>query len=168
LEAVALSTTSRRRRSGKQATQILHKPTGTWPPRVQQVGPEHFGILALACAKARSQWLLTDFYGKILVPAPVGEHNRLAFEATVAQLRQALHAHDLRDLLVALERTGRSHRPVQGAFASAGFATRIVRPFATKQLRQPANPGAKTDATDLAAIQRAATIGFALSTQEFS
>src|SRR5712692_11832563 len=104
-----MSTTFRRRRSRNRATQVLHKPTGTVHPRVQKVGPEHFGIVCIDCAKARSKWLLTDFYGKVLVPPTVVEHNRLAFDAAVAQLRQALHEHDLRDLIVAIERTGRYH-----------------------------------------------------------
>jgi transposase len=146
--------------------QVLHKPTGTLHPRVQRVGPEHFGIVCIDCAKARSKWMLADFDGKILVPPTVVEHNRPAFDAAIAQLRQALHDHDLRDQLVAIERTGRYHRLVQRAFAAAGFETRIVHPLATKQLRQPAHPGEKTDDTDLIAIHRASTIGFALSTQE--
>src|SRR5207249_2577923 len=77
-------------------------------------------------------------------------------DAAVARVRQALADHDLHDCLVAIERTGRYHRVVQGAFSAAGFETRIVHPFATKQFRQPADPGNKTDDTDLAAIQRAA------------
>ena len=58
------------------------------------------------------------------------------------------------------QRTGRYHQP-QRAFA-AGFETRIVHPFATKQYRQPVDPGNKTDDTDLAAIHRATVTGFAL------
>jgi transposase len=51
---------------------------------------------------------------------------------------------------------------VQAAFRAADFETRIVHPFATKQFRQPSDPGNKTDDTDLAAIHRAAVNGFAL------
>jgi transposase len=51
---------------------------------------------------------------------------------------------------------------VQRALAAAGFEVRIVHPFATKQFRQPSDPGYKTDDTDLAAIHRAAVNGFAL------
>jgi transposase len=70
--------------------------------------------------------------------------------------------HGILDALVAVERTGRYHHPVKNAFAKAGFETRLVHPYATKQFRQPANPDNKTDDTDLAAIQRAAVNGFAL------
>jgi transposase len=63
---------------------------------------------------------------------------------------------------VAIERTGRYHHVVRRAFAAAGFETRIVHPFATSRLRQPSDPGYKTDDTDLVAIHRAAVNGFAL------
>jgi Transposase len=38
----------------------------------------------------------------------------------------------------------------------------IIHPLTTKQHRQPANPGNKTDDTDLAAMQRGAVNGFGL------
>jgi len=51
---------------------------------------------------------------------------------------------------------------VQRAFAAAGFETRILHPFVTKQYRQPVDPGNKTDDADLAAIHRATVTGCAL------
>jgi len=54
------------------------------------------------------------------------------------------------------------HRPVQRAFAKVGFEVRIIHPLTTKQHRQPANPGNKTDETDLAAMQLGAVNGFGL------
>jgi transposase len=141
---------------------VLQKPSGVIHPRVQKVGPEHFGIVSVDCAKARSKWMLCDFYGNVLVPPTVVEHNAAGLNAAIAQLRHAMQEHALHDLLVAVERTGRYHRPVQRAFAAAGFEVRIVHPFATKQFRQPSDPGYKTDDTDLTAIHRAAVNGFAL------
>jgi transposase len=141
---------------------VLHKPGGVIHPRVQRVGPEHFGIVAVDCAKARSKWMLADFYGNVLVPPTVAEHTRAALEAAVSAAREGAARHDIRDLLVAVERTGRYHHPPKRAFAAGGFEVRTVHPFATKQFRLPADPGNKTDDTDLAAICRAATNGFAL------
>src|SRR5436190_2035366 len=66
------------------------------------------------------------------------------------------------DAQLAVERTGRYHRLVQRTFAAAGFETRILHPFVTKQYRQPGDPGNKTDDTDLAAIHRATVTGCAL------
>src|SRR5258708_7290934 len=159
---MAMVTTRQRKRSRSRAQEVLQKPSGVIHPRVQKVGPEHFGIVSVDCAKARSKWMLADFYGNVVVPPTVVEHTRPGLDAAVAQVRQALDQYALHDVLVALERTGRYHRPVQRALAAAGFEVRIVHPFATKQFRQPSDPGYKTDDTDLAAIHRAAVNGFAL------
>jgi transposase len=70
--------------------------------------------------------------------------------------------HDLRDTIVAIERTGHYHAPIKRAVTAAGLEARIVHPLASKQFRLPADPGNKTDETDLAAIQRAAVNGFGL------
>ncbi|HVS34570.1 MAG TPA: transposase [Gemmataceae bacterium] len=131
-------------------------------PRVQQVGPERFGVVCFDCAKARSKFLLADFYGRVLVPPTTVAHNRPDLDDAVARIRQAFAIHQLRDGLVAIERTGRYHRIVQRAFAAAGFETRILHPFVTKHYRQPVDPGNKTDDTDLAAIHRATVTGCAL------
>jgi transposase len=141
---------------------VLQKPNGQLTPRVQAVGPEHFGIVAIDCAKARSRYFLADFYGRVLLePTPL-PHTRGDLQGAIDRLRQARQQHDLQDVVVAIERTGDYHRPVQQAFRQAGFETRLVHPFTSKQYRQPADPGNKTDDTDLAAIWRATTHGFGL------
>jgi transposase len=96
------------------------------------------------------------------VPPTWVNHNRADCDAAVAQFRQALATHAIHDQLIAIERTGRYHHLVQQVFTTVGFEVRIVHPFATKQFRQPADPGNKTDDTDLAAIHRAVVNGFAL------
>src|SRR5438477_7866042 len=104
---------------------VLQKPNGQLVPRVQRVGPEHFGIVAVDCAKARSRYFLADFYGRPLLEPTTLPHSRGDFQAAVDRLRQAMRAHDLKDLVVAIERTGDYHRPVQLAFRQAGFETRL-------------------------------------------
>ncbi len=141
---------------------VLHKPNGQLTPRVQAVGPEHFGIVAIDCAKARSRYFLADFYGRVLLEPTRLPHTRGDFQAATDRIRHAQQQHGLHDLVVAIERTGDYHRPVQRAFRHAGFETRLVHPFTSKQYRQPADPGDKTDDTDLAAIWRATTHGFGL------
>ena len=158
-----MATTRSRRRP--RTREVVQKPSGAFHRRVQDVGPEHFGIVCVDCAKARSKWMLADFFGNVLIPPTDLEHNRPAFEQAIAQLRQAIAGHDLRDLLVAVERTGRHHHAPKRAFAAAGFDTRIVHPFTTKQFRQPRDPDNKTDDNDLAAIRLAAVNGFALLEQ---
>ena len=155
------STRTRRRRPDRG--EHLGKPRGLLAPRVQAVGPEHFGIVAIDCAKARSSWLLADFYGRVLVPLTAVEPTRSGFDAAIAQLRRAVTEHDLRDLVVAIEQTGRSHRPVKRAFAAAGFDTRVVHPVISRHYRQASDRDTKTDRTDTeAGIFRAAINGFGL------
>ena len=157
-----MSSSRTRKRPRSRRPDVVQKPRGTFHPRVQKVGPEHFGIVSVDCAKARSKWMFADFYGNVLMPPTLLAHNRPALDTAIDQLRQAVREHQIKDLLVAVERTGRYHHTVQHAFAAAGFEARIVHPFATKQFRQPADPGNKTDDTDLAALHRAAVSGFAL------
>jgi transposase len=156
------STRSRKYRSSRHSPSSLSKPHGVLHPRVQQVGPEHFGIVCFDCHKARSKFLLADFYGRVIIPPTTVAHNRTDLDAAVAQIREAFDNAQLRDGLVAIERTGRYHRVVQRTFAAASFETRILHPFVTKQYRQPVDPGEKTDDTDLAAIHRATVTGCTL------
>lgn len=150
------------RKARKGAAEFIQKPRGVIHPRVQQVGPEHFGIVCVDPAKARSKWMLCDFYGNVMVPPKFVAHNRVELDAAIAEVRSVCQQRDLRDVLVAIERTGRYHHPVRNAFRRADFDTRLVHPYATKQFRQPADPGNKTDDRDMAAMHRATVNGFAL------
>jgi transposase len=154
----------RRRRSARPVPlHQLGQPRGLLAPRVQAVGPEHFGIVAVDPAKDRSCWMLADFYGRILIPPTIVEHRRDAFDDAIAQLRRTVVDQDLRDLIVAVERTGRYHLPVVRAFAAAGFETRIVHPNISCHFRQAGSYDTKTDPIDLnAGIFRAAVNGFGL------
>src|SRR6516162_3620419 len=153
---------SRKAFSSRRCQHTVAKPRGVLHPRVQQVGPDHFGILCFDCGKRNSKLLLADFYGRVLIPPTPVPHNRPALDNAIAITRQAFTQHQLQDGVVAIERTGRYHRLVQRAFAAAGFETRILHPFVTKQYRQPVDPGNKTDDADLAAIHRATVTGCAL------
>jgi transposase len=150
------------RRSARRPHEI-HKPNGSVHPRVQKVGPEHFGIVSVDCAKARSKWMFADFYGNVLINPSEIDHAKPAFKTASEQIRQVSAKHQILDLIVVVERTGRYHHVVKDAFTADGFETRVVHPFATKQFRQAADPGNKTDDTDLSAIHRAAVNGFGLA-----
>ena len=152
---------SRRRRSSRRMFEI-HQPQGQVTSRVQAVGPEHFGVLCFDVAKARSKFMLADFYGKPLLLPQTVEHTRGELRTALDLVRQAREHHHLTDLVVAIERTGEYHRPVQRACRAEGLDTRLVHPLTSQQFRQPANPGDKTDDHDLAAIFRAAINGFGL------
>jgi hypothetical protein len=59
---------TRKRRSSRRPSLTLGKPRGVLDPRVQQVGPKHFGVVCVDCAKTRSKFLLADFYCHVLIP----------------------------------------------------------------------------------------------------
>jgi transposase len=101
-----MATASRRSARRSRRPTSVAKPSGSIHPRVKTVGPEHFGIVAVDCAKARSKWMLTDFYGNIFIDPTVVEPTRQGLEDLVARIRQARADHDLRDLIIAIERTG--------------------------------------------------------------
>jgi transposase len=157
-----MAITSRRRTRRHRRPISVAKPSGSIHPRVQKVGPEHFGIVAVDCAKARSKWMLTDFYGTILIAPTPAEHTRQGLDRFTTAISRAMTDHHLGDLIVAIERTGNYHLPVKRATIAAGLEARVVHPLASKQFRLPADPGNKTDDTDLLAITRAAVNGFGL------
>lgn len=157
-----MAATRKSRKSGKKRPAVLGKPNGVIQARVQAVGPEHFGVVAVDCAKARSKWMLCDFYGRVLIEPAVVEHERTALDLAVLQVQEACRRHDLKDHIVAVEMTGTYHRPVQRAFRKAGSETRLVHPFASNHYRQPSHFDTKTDDRDLEGIFRAAVNGFGL------
>ena len=153
---------NRSRGRSRRFITTVHKPHGIIQSRVQKVGPERFGIVSVDCAKARFKWMLCDFYGNVFLPPTEVEHNRVELDRALAQLDDARRQHELGDLIVAIERTGRYHHVPQRLFAGHGDEVRLVHPFTSKQYRQAIDPGVKTDDTDLAAIHRAAVNGCAL------
>lgn len=162
-----MATKRNSRKSRTISPAVLGKPGGMIQARVQKVGPERFGIVAVDCAKARSKWMLCDFYGKVLIPPTVVEHQRAALELATFRLREAIQEHGLQDHLVAVEMTGTYHRGVQRAFRKAGSETRLVHPFASRHYRLPAHADSKTDDHDLEGIFRATVNGFGLLEPEW-
>jgi transposase len=158
-----MTATRSRKRTRSRFVDVLQKPKGVIHPRVQKVGPEHFGIVSIDCAKARCKWMLCDFYGNVLIPPTVVALNRNDIHAAIERLREALARHGIKDQLVAIERTGRYHHFIRDAFAAASYEVRLVHPFATSRFRQPNDPGIKTDDVDMAAIHCATANGFALT-----
>ena len=124
-----------------------------------RVGPEKFGILAVDSSKPRFAVLLTNFLGGELWADLAVENTTPSLEALVREVETCCQDHGIEDLVVAIERTGRYHVPIRNALRTH-WDIRMVHPFATKQLRQPVNPGQKTDLTDLRAIVRAMMVGY--------
>ncbi len=157
-------TKTKRRKSRGSKKRFIGKPTGQIQERVQAVGPERFGVIAVDCAKRRSKWMLCNFYGKVIVEPTQVEHTTGGLRAMTQRVAAACQAEGLTDTIVAVEMTGIYHKPVQRAFRKARFDTRIVHPFASNHYRRPLHPDAKTDDNDLEAIFHAAIKGYGLLT----
>ena len=154
--------TRRKKRFPTRRHSIAPPPTGELAARVRQVGVERFAFVCVDPAKHRSRWMMADFLGQVLLPPATVEHSAGALQAMIGSVRRAMAQAGIEVVWVIVERTGQYHLPVQRAFAHAGFETRILHPYATKQYRQIADPGNKTDDTDLVAQHRAAVAGFGL------
>ncbi|HEX4145133.1 MAG TPA: transposase [Pirellulales bacterium] len=157
-------TRSKKRTSAGSKKRFIGKPTGQIQQRVQAVGPEHFGIVSVDCAKRRSKWMLCNFYGKVLVEPVTVEHTAGGLRMMTEMVAAACRAEGLTDTIAAVEMTGIYHKPVQRALRKAGFDTRIVHPFASNHYRRPLHPDQKTDDHDLEAIFHAAAKGYGLAT----
>jgi transposase len=161
-------TKSKRRKSAGAKKRFIGKPAGQIQERVQTVGPEHFGIVSVDCAKRRSKWMLCNFYGKVIIEPTTVEHTTGGLQVMIQLVAEACRAEGLTDTIVAVEMTGIYHKPVFRAFRKAGFDTRIVHPFASNHYRQSLHPDQKTDDHDLEAIFHAAVKGYGLTTLPIS
>jgi transposase len=156
-------TTSKKRKPIGVKKRFIGKPAGQIQERVQAVGPEHFGVVAVDCAKRRSKWMLCNFYGQVVVEPTTVEHTAGGLREMTQLVARTCAAEGLTETIVAVEMTGIYHKPVQRAFRQAGFETRIVHPFASNHYRQALHPDLKTDDHDLEAIFQAAVNGYGLA-----
>jgi hypothetical protein len=97
----------------KRRVIAILKPRGNFHDRVQAVGPEHFGIIPLDPAKRRSAVMASDFYGTILVKPFAVTQSRPSLQLMVENLRDQLAHREIKDVIVAIERTGRYHQASQ-------------------------------------------------------
>jgi transposase len=156
-------TSCKKRKATSAKKRFIGKPTGQVQERVQAVGPEHFGVVAVDCAKRRSKWMLANFYGKVIVEPTTVEHTTAGLRTMTGLITAACQAEGLTDTIAAVEMTGIYHKPVQRALRQAGFDTRIVHPFASSHYRRPLHGDLKTDDHDLEAIFHAVVHGYGLA-----
>src|SRR5260370_34903217 len=86
---------TRKRPGARRFYHSVAKPSGLLHPRVQQAGPEHFGIVCFDCAKLRSKFFLADFYGRVLIPPPTPAHNPPDLDPAVPRSPQPSPAHHI-------------------------------------------------------------------------
>ncbi len=158
-----MTTKAKKRKSAGASKRFIGKPGGLVQERVKAVGPEHFGVVAVDCAKRQSKWMLCDFYGKVLLEPRSVEHNSGALQAMCQLVTDTCHSAQLSDCVIAVEMTGIYHKPVFRCFRKAGFDTRVVHSYASSHYRRTLHPGDKTDDHDLEAIFHAAINGYGLA-----
>ena len=85
------SSAKRRRQSGANSNPRmranLQKPNGVIGPRVKQVGGERFGIVCVDPAKHRSEWMMADYFGNLLVEPRTMEHQAGYFKVAIELVR---------------------------------------------------------------------------------
>jgi transposase len=158
-----MATVTKKRKAKSAKSRYIGKPGGLIQQRVQLAGPQHFGVISVDCAKRRSKWMLSDFYGKVIIEPTIVEHTAGAFKAMIVLIKDSLQTNKLIDSIASVEMTGVYHRPIQAALRKAGFDTRTVHPFASEHYRQTLHADLKTDDHDLEAIFHAAINGYGLA-----
>ncbi len=149
--------TGRTRRKGTKC----HKgPDDSLRQRVSKIGGEKFGVLVVDSSKKNAEVWLTDFFGN-----PVWDESH-TYSITKGQMSEMVKDVDrscrenrFKALVVGIEMTGRYHRPIKRELEKH-WEVKIIHPFVTKQLRQPASSGIKTDGVDLEAMTRAMISGY--------
>lgn len=105
-----------KRRTKAFAAAVMGKPSGQIQERVKQAAPEHFGIVSVDYAEDRSEWMLADFYGRVLIPLTTVEHRRSEIQLTMLMLKQAIDKHGIKDTIVVVEIT-----PITGSSSMSDF-----------------------------------------------
>lgn len=81
-----------RKRTNRKANQrknpSLQKPSGVISPRIQKVGGEEFAIVCVDPAKHRSEWMMADYFGNILIQPQTLEHQGPFFKLAIELIRQ--------------------------------------------------------------------------------
>ncbi len=77
--AYSVRTTHRENRKSRSKKthrrRSLRKPNGVISPRVQKVGGERFAIVCVDPAKHRSEWMMADYFGNLLIEPQTVKHH---------------------------------------------------------------------------------------------
>jgi hypothetical protein len=88
------SVKSARKPARKNRPFLLQKPNGQIHQRVQAIGPERFGVVAIDGAKLRSKFFFCDFYGRVLIEPTLLGHSQPEFKgAQVGRRPTSLFSH---------------------------------------------------------------------------
>jgi len=83
----------RHSRSNPRTTHSVQKARGVIGHRVKQVGGEKFAIVCVDPAKHRSEWMMADYFGNLIIEPQTLEHHAAFFKLAVMQVREAQQRH---------------------------------------------------------------------------
>lgn len=92
--SVKVSTSGRKRRNSNSRSKLrntlsVQKPSGVIGPRVKRVGGEKFAIICIDPAKHRSEWMMADYFGNLLIERQTLEHQAAFFKLAIADSRSS-------------------------------------------------------------------------------
>ncbi len=91
------SRTGRRRKSSSKSNarrrMSLQKANGVIGHRVKKVGGERFAIVCVDPAKNRSEWMMADYFGNLLIEPRTLEPQGAFFKSAVELIRQTQQQH---------------------------------------------------------------------------
>ncbi len=126
--------------------------------RVRAVGPERFGLIVVDSSKKNYAIRIGNFYGDLAERSDFPK-SQSGMEAMIRTVKQAAETNHYEDMVAGIEMTGTYHHIAKRALAEV-CEVKMIHPFTTKQLRQPASSGIKTDDIDLEACTRAMISGY--------
>lgn len=93
ITAPRLTKSPRRRKS--RFPETVQKPRGALAARVKEVGAEKFALVCIDPAKQRSEWMMADYLGNILIQPQTLEHQSVHFDLAVQLVREAQQQHGI-------------------------------------------------------------------------
>lgn len=138
----------------------------TFQTKVEKVGVEQVGLLAVDPHKRQFEAVLTNGIGKQLMEQEKVTKTSVGIQEYMKKVDAACLRYGIKEVLAGIERTSRFHMPIRRAFKKRNWTVQTIQPYATKKLRQAIDSGSKTDETDLDAILRAMMVGYGIAERE--
>jgi len=113
----------------------------------KKVGGDKLGMVLVDPHKNGSVLKMVDYYGVELYPPREYRNTAVDMRGMVADVEKAVEEQGLKEVVAGVEMTGRYHSLVKRTLRGR-WKVRMIHPFATSRMRQPANPGEKTDPVD--------------------
>ena len=132
----------RNSRSKPRTVQNVQKASGVIGHRVKHVDGEKFAIVSVDPAKNRSEWMMADYFGNLLIEPQTLEHQAAFFKLAVVQIREAQQQHlrAKRDLRTNTGQVDLERFPMLGQVAPGDYSASSLLPVCSKRSKDPCGP----------------------------